>query len=351
MAGNVREWVVNAAGGSRYTLGGSWSDPTYLFTGPDALDPYDRSSIQGFRCALYPAPPPQEAFGTIERVFRDYSKETPVPEAIFAAYRSLHHYDPGPLDAKIEAPETDSEYWKEEQVSYAAAYGGERIPATLFLPKNAAPPYQAVIYFPPGSAVRLNSIRDAGTRQFAFIVRSGRALLFPGYKGTYSRRLPPGDRGPNEQRDVAIQWSKDVGRSIDYLESRADIDGKKVGYYGLSMGAAEGPIVAAVDPRIRVLVLVAGGLGSEEEPPEIDPFNFASRVTVPVLMVNGSHDFLFPPDASQKPLFRLFASPEEAKRHAVFEGGHVPTRLQDVARETLDWLDKHLGPVKTKPGP
>jgi dienelactone hydrolase len=350
MAGNVREWVVNAAGDSRYTLGGAWSDPTYLFTGPDALDPFDRSPIQGFRCALYTAPPPQEAFGPIGTIFRDYSKETPATDAIFAVYRRLHHYDAGPLDTRTESPDADSEYWKEQHVSYAAAYGNERIPATLFLPKNAAPPYQAVIYFPPGSARQLNSIRDAGTRQFAFIVRSGRAVLFPGYKGTYSRRLPPGG-GPNESRDVTIMWSKDLGRSIDFLRSRPDIDGERIGYYGLSMGAVEGPVVAAVEPRIRTLVLVGGGLSSEDEPPEVDPFNFAPRVTVPVLMVNGSHDFLFPLDASQEPLFRLLASPAGAKRHAVYEGGHVPPRLQDIARETLDWLDRYLGPVATQSKP
>lgn len=67
-------------------------------------------------------------------------------------------------------------------------------------------------------------------------------------------------------------------------------------------------------------------------------------------MVTGSHDFLFPPDASQEPLFRLLASPEGAKRHFVYEGGHVPSRLQDTARETLDWLDRYLGPVTPKAG-
>jgi len=33
------------------------------------------------------------------------------------------------------------------------------------------------------------------------------------------------------------------------------------------------------------------------------------------------------------------------KRHYVFEGGHVPPRQQEVVRETLDWLDRHLGPL------
>ncbi|HEV8334833.1 MAG TPA: protein kinase [Candidatus Polarisedimenticolia bacterium] len=348
MAGNVREWVSNAAGSSRYTLGGAWSDPTYLFTGPDALDPFDRSPTQGFRCALYPSPPPAAAFGPIETVFRDYSKEKPVGDAIFAAYRSLHRYDPGPLEARIESSADDSEYWREERVSYAAAYGGERIPATLFLPKNAAPPYQAVLYFPPGSALRLHSIRDAGTRQFDFLIRSGRAVLFPGYKGTYERRVPPGAGGANAERDVVIQWSKDVGRSLDYLESRSDIDRRGFGFYGLSMGARFAPIAGAVEPRLRVLVLVGGGLSTESKPPEIDSFNFAPHVRVPVLMINGNHDFIFPPETSQKPLFRLFPLPESAKRHYVFDGGHVPPRSQEVARETLDWLDRHLGPVRMK---
>jgi dienelactone hydrolase len=350
MAGNVREWVWNAAGPRRYTLGGAWSDPTYLFTGPDALDPFDRSPIQGFRCALYPTPPPIEAFGPIERIYRDYLKVAPVGDAVFRAYRDLHRYDPGPLDARTESPEADSEYWKEEHVSFSAAYGGERIHATLFLPKNAVPPYQAVLYFPPGSALRLHSIREAGTRQFAFLVRGGRAVLFPGYKGTYERRVPPGTEGPNAWREMVIQWSKDAGRSLDYLQGRSDIDGQRLAFYGLSMGAAFGPILGAIDSRLRAMILVGGGLSAEEEPPEIDALNFAPRVHVPVLMINGSHDFIFPLESSQMPLFRLFPLPPGEKRHYVFDGGHVPPRLQEVTRETLDWLDHHLGPVQTTRG-
>jgi pimeloyl-ACP methyl ester carboxylesterase len=217
----------------------------------------------------------------------------------------------------------------------------------LFLPKNAAPPFQAVLYFPPGSALSLNSIRDAGTRQVAYLIRGGRALLYPSYKGTYERRLSPGAGGPNEARDVAIQWSKDVGRSLDYLESRPDIDGQRLAFYGLSMGGQVGPIVGAIEPRLRALVLVAGGLDAEAGPPEVDPFNFAPHARVPVLMINGDHDFIFPLETSQEPLFRLFPLLPNEKRHCVFEGGHVPPRHQDIARETLDWLDRFLGPVRT----
>ena len=91
------------------------------------------------------------------------------------------------------------------------------------------------------------------------------------------------------------------------------------------------------------MVLVAGGLSTVDEQGEIDPLNFAPRITAPVLLIAGRDDFRNPLELSQKPLMRLLGSKD--KRHYVFEGGHVPPRWQEVARETLDWLDRHLGPV------
>ena len=349
MAGNVREWVWTAAGTRRYVLGGAWNDPAYAFADPDASDPFDRSPNLGFRCALYRSPPPEDAFAPIETVFRDYSKETPVDDAIFDVYRRLHSYDGGPLEARVESTDDGDERWRVETVSYAAAYGGERIPARLLLPRSVAPPYQAVLYFPSSAPLSLRSSRErfGESGHYGFIVRSGRAVLVPVFKEMYERRSPPGAQGESFWRDVRIQWSKDIGRSLDYLEERPDIDASRLAYHGLSLGAGIGPIMAAANPRFRAVVLVAGGLSSGPRPPEVDTFNFAPHVTAPVLMINGRYDFLAPLETSQKPLFRLFPLPEDQKRHYVFEGGHVPPRWQEVARETLDWLDRHLGPVQT----
>ena len=60
MAGNVREWCVNASGDDRCTLGGAWNDPPYLFLLSDARPPMDRSSGNGFRCAKYEVDPPRD---------------------------------------------------------------------------------------------------------------------------------------------------------------------------------------------------------------------------------------------------------------------------------------------------
>ena len=348
MAGNVREWVWNADADRRYTLGGAWSDPTYLYTGPDALDPMDRSPILGVRCALYETPPPEAAFAEVQNVVRDLSKERPVDDGVFRIYRRLFDYDPFDLDTKVESVDDRPEHWRVEKLSFTAAYGGERIPARLFLPKNATPPFQTIVYFPPGSALSLPSIDDVGGRDFAFLVRSGRAVLFPVYQQTYERRRP-GGRGPNFERELLTQRTLDVRRALDFLETRPDVDRTRLAFYSLSMGAYMGPLVGAVDDRLRTLVLVAGGL-DEGLPPEADAFNFAPRVRVPVLMVNGRYDFTAPYETSQVPLFRLLGSPAKDKKHVVFDSGHVPP-WPDVVRETLDWLDQRLGPVTASPPP
>ena len=49
--------------------------------------------------------------------------------------------EPGPVGV-VEAVDDSSPYYRDETVSFAAAYGTERVPAHLFLPKGVRPPYQ-----------------------------------------------------------------------------------------------------------------------------------------------------------------------------------------------------------------
>jgi len=137
---------------------------------------------------------------------------------------------------------------------------------------------------------------------------------------------------------------------MDYLETRADIDTSRLAYMGASTGAGYGPVFTAVESRLKASVLVWGGLSHSRLPDPIAPINYAPRVTIPVLMINGRHDLVRPLETSQKPLFRLLGTPEEDKRHAIIDGGHV-TPMNDVIRETLDWLDRYLGPVQRQAGP
>jgi predicted esterase len=348
MAGNVKEWVWNEFEGQRYILGGAWNEPVYMATYDDARPSLDRAETHGFRCVRESAPSEAAAYapyGAGSRPVRDFTKEKPVDAAAFEIFRSFYSYDRTPLDPRIEHTEA-VEYWRSERVSFAAAYGGERVLANILLPKNAAPPYQAVIWFPGAYALELKSSdRDlVFSYYFDFLPRSGRALVYPVYKGTYERRVPGGYRG-SHLRDLVVQWSKDLGRTIDYLESRNDIDRDKIAYYGFSMGADGAVPAVALEPRLKAAILLSGGLGREVRPAEIEPLNFLPRMTAPVLLLGGRNDFYFPVETSQAPLFELLGTPAEHKRHVVFEGaGHVPPRIE-VIREILDWLDRYLGPV------
>jgi pimeloyl-ACP methyl ester carboxylesterase len=77
----------------------------------------------------------------------------------------------------------------------------------------------------------------------------------------------------------------------------------------------------------------------------VDLLNFAPRVKVPVLMLNGRFDFIFPLASSQEPMFRLLGTPKEQKRRVVYDTGHDVPR-NELIKESLDWLDRYLGPVK-----
>ena len=74
----------------------------------------------------------------------------------------------------------------------------------------------------------------------------------------------------------------------------------------------------------------------------------ARRVRLPVLMLGGSHDVVFPLETSQKLMFSLLGTPEEHKRHVIFDTGHAVLRLRRgrAFKEMLDWLDRYLGPIE-----
>ncbi len=96
--------------------------------------------------------------------------------------------------------------------------------------------------------------------------------------------------------------------------------------------------------RFKTAIILTGGLHYEETFPEVDPFHFAPRIRMPVLMLNGRYDHLFPLESSQRPMFELLGTPTEDKRHVLYESGHQVPRNMAI-NEVLNWLDKYLGPV------
>ena len=90
-----------------------------------------------------------------------------------------------------------------------------------------------------------------------FIIKSGRAVLCP----MFNRHFPKTDHPDttSSYRDYVINLSKELSRSIDYLETRPDLDKNNIGYYGFSWGAAMGAILPALENRVKASVLHGGG--------------------------------------------------------------------------------------------
>jgi dienelactone hydrolase len=352
MAGNVKEWCLNRADASRrYILGGAWDEPVYMANDPDARSPFERATNFGFRTVKY-SPNESLAGAGAELVAfetRDFRKETPVNDQAFDLYRRFYRYDKSDLKAVVESVDESNAEWRRERVSFTAAYGNERVPAFLFIPKGGRPPYQAVVYFPGSGAIQARSSSQINPRSFDWIIRSGRAVIHPIYKGTFERGEEDLTSDYPSQtsafRDHVLSWARDVDRTVDYLETRPDIAGDRISYMGFSWGAAMGPLFVALEPRFKTCLLILGGFYLQHSAPEVDAFNFAPRVNVPVLLLNGRFDFFYPVDTSQLPMFRLFGVPDARKRRVVYDTGHNIPR-PELVRETLDWLDRYLGPAK-----
>ena len=349
LAGNVKEWCWNEAEpGTRYLLGGASNEPAYVVMHADALSPWDRSAANGFRCIkLFPTSAASaDADAPVPPIRRDLANQQPVSEEVFRAFQDLYAYEKAPLDSRVESVDDTHEGWREERATFSAAYGNERVPVRIFLPKKGEPPFQTVIYFPGSGALNWRTAQGLEDRA-SYVIESGRVLVLPIYKGTYERGEGPFSKymdDPNVYPDFIVHCAKDFRRTIDYLETRQDIRSNKLAYIGFSLGAALGVQLLAGENRIAASVLLAGGINPRVVAPQVAPINFAPRVKIPTLMVNGRYDFTFP-EPNQRRLFDLLGTPPEHKRHVLLEAPHGLRRDQ-TAKETLEWLDRYLGPVR-----
>jgi dienelactone hydrolase len=360
MPGNVREWCWNETKSGRVIRGGSFEDNTYEFEYERQAPSLDRSPRNGFRIACYP-----DTTGLSESIFGlstpyfgiDFKLEKPVSDEVFRIYKEQFAYDKGELNSVIEKREKNPDGWIHELISFDAAYGKEKMLAHLFLPEGKEPPFQTVIYFPGGASTWMPSSEGIEnyyefTMFLSFLIRNGRAVMYPVYKGTFERGTPesmallniPAQSLSYAFTEITVQEVKDFSRSIDYLQSRTEIESQKLAYMGMSWGGNMGAIIPAVEDRIGASVLIAGGLQGLGRP-EVNDCNYVGRVRVPTLMLNGKYDAILPPELSQRPMFELLGTPAEHKKYLLYETDHIPPRIEFI-KETLAWLDKYLGPVK-----
>ncbi len=343
VAGNAREWCSNASGSDRLAVGGGCDGPAYMFWEPEARSPFERSPTTGFRCVKPVAADSRDAAldtPVARKAAVDWAKEKPFSDDVWRTWKNLLAYAKAPLEARVERTDDTLPLWRMEKVSFRAAYGDERVIAYLFLPRNVPPPWQVVIVW-PGSYAQIVGGSDDGSNTldanyWRFLLRDGRAVLYPILKGTFERGGSMERVMAADQQEVILQ-AKDIFRSIDYLETRPDVRGDRIGYFGLSWGANNGPLVCAVEKRIKAAVLAGGGLYQTEM------LGFVHRCTTPTQMINGRADGYA---ERQAPMFRALGAPADLKRHVVFDSDHTMAGYEKEAmRVILEWFDRFLGPV------
>lgn len=358
MHGNVREWIANDGGPlGGWVLGGGFEDPVYTFAGAMPADPFSRSPSIGFRLmrTMADAPLAANALAPVELARTLDTTVEPVADDVYEAYRAQYDYVPtDQLHAsEPEMVETTDDWIKQRVV--IDTVNGERMAVLLFIPHDAPRKAQALIYFPGYDRFRFRLPDDQvppgyNALPLDWLVRSGRVLVAPTFQGSYARFKSPYDvRDSLRTRREWVDRRWDLGRTLDYLEQREDIDASKVGYLGFSAGGVLALPLLALEPRLEAAVLLGGGLPFDDAaPPETEPVNFVPRITLPVLMVNGRYDTLVPVDVAQKPLFDLLRTPAADKRYYALEGGHLSVPRPEVARLALDFLDCYLGPVEDR---
>ena len=170
------------------------------------------------------------------------------------------------------APETrprgDAGPYRAEQFSFASQ-AGERVPG-LFFTSASAKDRRPIVVFLHGTGSRkeeflalMRTFADRGFATAAIDARHHGARIEPKYGDGnaqyFAAMLHTYRTGAGRPYLYDTVW--DVMRLVDYLETRGDVDAKRIGLMGISKGGTEAYLAAAVDPRIAAVVPIIGVQG------------------------------------------------------------------------------------------
>lgn len=179
------------------------------------------------------------------------------------------------------------------------------------------------------------------------------------------RRNAPGTE-PEAVRENYIQSVVDLRRGIDLLRSRSDVDPNRIAFVGHSSGAHWGGILAAVEKRLKTVVLMAGVpdeaaillesndpdyVGFRESTPKeqldkyfkvLTPFDATNYVRhaapTPLLFQFARFEQYF----NESAMNRYARAASEPKRVIWYDTGHGLNDLQPLI-DRANWLRVHVG--------
>jgi Abhydrolase family len=257
--------------------------------------------------------------------------------------------------------------------------GVEHVPALLLIPHKRQNPAPGLLYihwhggmYDLGKEMLLKGVNVAPP--YAPVCAQKGVVTLAIDSWCFGERKHEKDGGRGEQDAFKLMlWRGQVlygmmmfdeFRALDYLASRPEVDAKRLGALGMSMGSTKAWWLAALDPRVRLCIDVCCLTDYEElikaqglhehgiyyyVPSLLNHFQTAdiNELIVPRahLSVNGRRDALTPPAGVEKirghllPLYRQYG--KESDLHVeLFDCAHE--ELPEMRAQILQWLDRHL---------
>jgi len=347
MAGNAREWVWNIFGGRGLAMGGGYTDPQYSATQNTPLARMNRSSINGFRTARLINPRDLNPFG--DPINRQEPKPLsfykPMSDEVFKVYSRNYEVNEAPLNIKEIYADDSHPVWIKERVQIDVGYNNEKMDVLVFKPKGTFQPTPSVIVYPGANYFSTPpEIDDINPGEFGldFIIKSGRTLVWPAWKGSLDRMTTSLTASPEERlrnfRELLRYWTVDTHKTLDYLETRQDMDNKNFFYLGMSYGSLFTTHTLLFEDRYNAALLYVGG-AVPTYPPMSDGINHLPRIKTPFLMLNGEDDYLVP-KSSALTLYNFSGTPEEDKKIIFYNSGHWPLPRNQMIKESLATMEE-----------
>jgi len=265
----------------------------------------------------------------------------------------------------------DRPQFKQYHLTFSSV-NGQRVTALYYEPGNAKKPYPAIICV-HGAAGSKEDIQIA----YEFFALRGFAVLAVDAALHGERSLESINALRTDWytlRHIYLQTVLDLRRSLDWLETRPDVDQSRIGYLGVSMGTIIGATFCGIDKRVAAAALIIGGadfhlflrhsqlpgivilrnFATEQELDAVadslapvDPQYYVGGISPrPAMFMNGKQDYAISPEAGAR-LQELAGEPKETYW---YDGGHLPPFDQVMVR-TANFFKKNLKRTKKPDSP
>ena len=227
-------------------------------------------------------------------------------------------------------------------ISYASP-GGDRVSGIVLAPVGEEP--QAGVIFMHGAAnSSIDFLGDASE------LAKGGAIAMTidsPFARSASEQVRDGNAPPETIHELMIRNVQDLVRGFDVLVRHYDVDPERLAVVGYSMGVQAAATAAAIDGRLKAVVLMAGRARPSRIPGDaaweqrfgpIDTVHFVSDLAPASVLVQGGERDQVTPRAALQELYEATSEPKQIRWYAAGHGLNPK-----AGRERVTWLRERLG--------